>query len=150
MQLDMCDIMEAYRKRISLLRDLSASLEKERNHLTHQDIDGIWSTMEEKQKILESIEENKVHMQSMIGMELSYEDIPVKDRPSFAKLSQTLTALKEEIKIRAHENISFIRETLDFVHEIIGAFAAAGDEQGSYGARKANPRQHGIMYHSEV
>ena len=150
MQLDIGNIMGAYRKRVSLLQDLLASLERERNHLIHQDIDGIWSTMEEKQKILESIEETKVHMRNMAGMELSYKDIPVKDRPSFAELSQTLTALKEEVKIRVCENISFITETLDFFHEIIGAFAAAGNRQGSYGARKANSHQHGIMYHSEV
>ena len=122
MEIDILKIKEIYLKRISLFKDLLNCIDRERDNLINQDINGIWSTMEEKQRILESLEETNGQIQKIDGREPSYRDIPHEERHSIVELTQTLSDLKEEAKVRVGENMSFIKETLDFFHDIIFQF----------------------------
>lgn len=144
------EIKKIYRKRISLFRDLLACIDRERSCLINQDIQGLWSAMEEKQRLLGSIEETKDHVRKTAGREPAFPDIPAKDRQSIAELSHTLLDLREEIKVRVTENISFIQETLDFFHEIISSFTKTDQTAGSYGPVKNKHKENHLIYHSEV
>lgn len=150
METEISEIKKIYRKRISLFRELLTCMDRERDCLMSQDIQGLWSTMKEKQEILGSIEETKGHVRKIAGREPAYLDIPAKDRQSITELSQTLLDLREEIKVRVSENISFIQETLDFFHEIISTLTKTGQMEGSYGPVKNNLRESSLIYHSEV
>ena len=128
MEIDVPEIEDIYRKRISLFRDLLYCMDRERDYLITHDIKGLWSAMEEKQNILGSIEETKSRVRKAVGNEPPYLDIPHKGRHSIVELSQTLLDLREEIKVRAAENIAFIKESLGFFHEIIWAFTKGGQK----------------------
>jgi hypothetical protein len=150
MEIDIPEIKKIYRKRISLFRDLLYCIDRERDYLINQDIKGLWSAMEEKQNILGYIELTKGHVQKIAGGEPAYLDIPAEDRQSVVNLSQTLLDLREEIKVRVTENVSFIKESLDFLHEIISTFTKAGQIEDSYGPAKNHHKESSRIYHSEV
>ncbi len=150
MELDILEIENVYRKRIALFMELLKCIERERDSLIIQDLKGLWSIMEEKQKILESLEATKEQLQEIAGKDLSYKDIPIKDRQSIIGMSQTILDLREEAKARIHENVSFIRETIDFFHEIISICTRTGLNEEPYGPGKKNRRESNLIYHSEV
>jgi len=128
------DIMNIYLKRIFLFQDLLNCLIRERDNLINQDIKGIWSSLEEKQSILTSIEETKHHINGISGKDINFRDIPAEDRDKIMELSRTLIRLKLEIKARVKENVSFINETLEFFHEMISAMTMTeADKCNSYG-----------------
>lgn len=144
-------IENLYRKRISLFRDLLNCIARERDNLINQDTKGIWSTMEEKHKILESIDETREHIEEIKGRVSTYQDIPRGDRQSIIELSRTLASLKVEIKTRVAENISFVKETIHFFHEIISVLTASGRKEVSYGPVKNSRHEStSLIYHSEV
>jgi hypothetical protein len=146
------EIMSIYLKRASLFQDLLKCIEHERENLIHQDIQGIWSSLEEKQPILESIEETKHHIDSISDTKIAYKDMPPEDRDKIMEVSKTLIRLKQEIKTRVRENVSFINETLDFFHEMISTMTMTeSDKCASYGPSgisRRGPRS--LMYQGEV
>jgi len=146
------DIINVYSRRISLFQDLLKCMARERENLINRDIKGIWSSLEEKQSILDSIEETRDPLNVISERERIIHDYRQEDRHKIMELSMTLAGLKQEIRARVAENISFINETLDFFNEIISVMTKAGDESfnpyGPYG----NPRrtQRSMMYQGEV
>ncbi len=150
MEPDMNEIEKTYRKRISLFKDLLDCIDNERDYLINQDINGLWASLDEKAKIVESIRETGDYIKKIAGNEPTYQDIPLKDRSSFRELYRTLSNLREEIKVRVVENVSFISETLDFFHDIVTTLTQTGAGEDSYGPIRNNLREFSHIYHSEV
>ena len=149
MKLEISEIIIIYKQRISLLRELLDCVDRERSHLINRDINSIWSIMEEKNRILESIEKTKEHILQNTDIEIGNRHIPLNERQSIAELSRTLNDLKQEIKVRVRENMLFINETLGFFHDIVSVFATAGRTDNSYGPVKYADKKP-ILYKSEV
>ena len=150
MEPDMTEIEKTYRKRISLFKDLLDCIDNERDFLINQDINGLWTSMDEKTKIMESIRETGDYIKKIAGNEPTYQDIPLKDRSTFRELYRTLSKLREEIKVRVMENVSFISETLDFFHDIASTLTKVGHKEDSYGPTRSSHREFSHIYHSEV
>jgi hypothetical protein len=58
MEKDINRLKNLYLKRVSLYEDLLNCIKRESDNLINQDIQGIWSSLDEKKEILEAIEEN--------------------------------------------------------------------------------------------
>ncbi|MBW2610115.1 MAG: flagellar export chaperone FlgN [Deltaproteobacteria bacterium] len=145
------EIEEIYHRKVSLFRELLDCVVLERDNLINLDIKNLWDVMEEKQKILESIENARDQIKDITGEGSPYHNIPIEDRTVIKELSRTLADLNEEIKIRVRENVSFIEDTLSFFNEIISSFTMAGRPGDSYGpggnSRKGLPN---LIYYNEV
>jgi hypothetical protein len=145
-------IMNNYMKEISLFQDLLNCIIRERDHLINQDVKGIWDSLEEKESILASIEQNRSLMKDMENGDSSSMEITPQDRDRIREHSRALARLKLEIKSRVKENVTFINETLSFFHEMISAMTMSEiDRTNSYGpsgfSRRA-PRS--AIYQGEV
>jgi len=146
------DIMDIYSRRISLFQDLLKCITRERDNLINQDIKGIWSSLAEKQSILDDLEETKLRLNGITERDKIIRDIPQVDRDKIMDLSKTLIRLKQEIQARIAENVSFINETLGFFNELISAMTMnESDRVNSYGPY-GNPRrgQRSLIYQGEV
>jgi hypothetical protein len=146
------DIMNIYSRRISLFQDLLNCIIHERDNLINQDIKGIWSSLAEKQSILDSLEETKQHLDGVTEKDMVSRDIPQEDRDKILELSKILIGLKQEIKTRVKENVSFINETLDFFHELISTMTMTDADKcnsyGPYGRARRGARS--LIYQGEV
>jgi hypothetical protein len=146
------DIMNIYSRRISLFQDLLNCIIHERDNLINQDIKGIWSSLAEKQSILDSLEETKQHLDGVTEKDMVSRDIPQEDRDKILELSKILIGLKQEIKTRVKENVSFINETLDFSHELISTMTMTDADKcnsyGPYGRARRGARS--LIYQGEV
>jgi len=146
------DIMNIYSRRISLFQDLLNCIIHERDNLINQDIKGIWSSLAEKQSILDSLEETKQHLDGVTKKDMVSRDIPQEDRDKILELSKILIGLKQEIKTRVKENVSFINETLDFFHELISTMTMTDADKcnsyGPYGRARRGARS--LIYQGEV
>jgi len=151
MEYNVPEMENMYRIRISHFRDLLNCITRERENLISMDINGIWSIMEEKQVILDSIEKTeKIFADSPDYKTLSHELQP-EDLASIIRLSRTLGKLREEIRVRVEENISFIKETLGFFKDIISVFAMSCRTEGIYGrGTKKRKDSTNMIYHSEA
>ena len=146
------DIMNIYLRKISLFQDLLNCIIRERDNLINQDVKGIWASLEEKQAILKSIEETKNQFNGISERDITGRNFLPDERDEIMELSKTIIRLKEEIKARVKENVSFINETLDFLHGMISALTSTEtDTYGSYspyGNSRRGPRS--LMYQGEV
>jgi hypothetical protein len=144
------EIINIYLKKISLFQDLLSCITRERDNLINQDIKGIWSSLEEKESILESIAETK---HQLAGVSDTDNNISFEDRDKIKELKRTLVRLRLEIKARVKENVSFIAETLDFFHEMISAMTTSEADKcnNSYGP-SGNSRKgaRSLIYQSEA
>jgi hypothetical protein len=152
MEQNATEIMNSYMKEISLFQDLLNCVIRERERLINHDIKGIWDSLEEKETILASIEENKSVMKDASGSDLSSLEIASQDRERIRELSRALITLKLEITSRVRENVSFINETLSFFHEMISAMTmsdiAKSNSYGPSGFARRGPRS--AIYQGEV
>lgn len=131
------EIEEIFKKKIALFGELRDCIALERENLINLDIKSLWAVMEEKHRILESIAVAKDQLTGIIGDEAPYRHVPIQDRPAMMRYCQTLSDLREDIKARVRENILFIRETLDFFHEMVGILTTGGRSGDCYGPFKA-------------
>jgi hypothetical protein len=151
MESNIQEIEAIYYRKISLFRQLIDCIALEKDNLINLDIKNLWSVMEEKQKILGSIEDARDQLKDIRGDNAPFHDIPIKDRQAIMELSQTLIDLKEEIKTRVTENVTFINETLDFFHELFSVFTKADMPEDSYGPLRNNRKgSSNLIYHNEV
>ena len=152
MERNIKEIMNIYSRRISLFQDLLNCIAHERDNLINQDIKGIWSSLAEKQSILDSIEETRHHLNGISEQDLLQGDIPKEDKDKIMELSKTLNRLKQEIRTRVRENISFINEAIDFFHEMISAMTVTETDKynsyGPYGHARRGVRS--LIYQGEV
>jgi len=146
------EIINNYMKEISLFQDLLNCIIRERDRLINQDIKGIWDSLEEKESILASIEQNRSLMKGIANGDSSSMEIAPQNRERIRELSRALTRLKLEIKSRVKENVSFINETLSFFHEMISAMTMSElDKPSSYGPSRFSRRgSRSVIYQGEV
>jgi hypothetical protein len=121
-------------------------LNLERENLIHVNVKGLWSAMEEKKKILASIQETD---QEISGCGPGSE-MEIRSRQAVRTFNQEIRRLKQEIGARVRENVSFIEETLRFFDEIVSIFAGGGGEQYSYEAVPRTKISSSLIYRSEV
>jgi len=152
MQQRVKDIINTYLRKNSLFQELLNCIIRERDNLINQDIKGIWASLEEKQTILESIEETKHYLNGISGRDINFRDIPPDDRDKIMELSRTLIRLRQEIKVRVKENVSFINETLEFFNEMISVMTMnEADKCNSYGPSGISRRGlRSVIYQGEV
>jgi hypothetical protein len=145
------DIMDIYSRRISLFQDLLKCITRERDNLINQDIKGIWASLAEKQSILDDLEETN-RLGGITERDKIIRDIPQEDRDKIMDLSKTLIRLKQEIRARVSENVSFINETLEFFHELISTMTMTeANKCNSYGPYGNSRRSHqSFIYQGEV
>lgn len=122
-------IEDVYGEKVSLLRALLECLNAERENLIHLDVKGLWSLMEEKNKLLFSIQETEKEI-SACNAKISDEKKP--HLREVGENRREIHRLKQEIGARVRENVSFIEETLLFFDEIISVFASGGRAECSY------------------
>jgi hypothetical protein len=113
----------AYRKQVWLFEGLRECLARERENLINLDVKGIWAGLEQKQKILTSIEETAETIQSFDDglLEMGVAEAPHADpkkRSSFRELNRKVADLREEARLRVRENMAFIQDTLSFFEEL--------------------------------
>jgi len=127
-------------KTVSLLRDLQACLERERESLLEVNVPDLWTIMEEKQGILEAIEglgpadgaspDGRGHRGPGDGA------VPN------STLRIEMDRLKEDIRFRARENAEFIRGSLAVFDELISRIAGTGRDDQTYRPSGSAPRAH--------
>jgi len=152
MKKDLKDIKTVFHKKISLFKELLNCVSRERDNLIDLDVKNIWTVMEEKQRIVNAIEEADNELKEMVGTKGNiYKNIPANERPSVMELSKTLSGLREEIRVRLEENVTFIKETLGFFHEIISIFTMGNRSEIAYSPTKsAEHKVQNVIYHNEV
>jgi len=152
MKKDLKDIKTVFHKKISLFKELLNCVSRERDNLIDLDVKNIWTVMEEKQRIVNAIEEADNELKEMVGTKGNiYKNIPANERPSVMELSKTLSGLREEIRVRLEENVTFIKETLGFFHEIISIFTMGNRSEIAYSPTKsAKHKVQNVIYHNEV
>ena len=151
MEKDISILKGLYVKRISLYEDLLGCIKRESDNLISQNLKGIWSSQDEKSKILEAIEENTRCLPGNSGSNTVPVDVPRQDRDAIMQLKRKLMNLKQEISIRVKENISFINETLGFINDIFSVFTNSNSKPDTYGPNlKKRPESASLIYHNEV
>ena len=118
-------------KSVGLLRDLRDCLEKERKCLLEVNVSDLWTVMEEKQGILQAMEDLQPHPEgSRSGDEGGERDAPVS--PPSPALRSEMNHLKEEIRSRSRENVEFIRGSLAVFDELISRIAGVVKDSQTY------------------
>jgi hypothetical protein len=140
-------IKETYQKRIALFGELLKCVEEEKKNLLDLNTHNLWILAQEKQKIRHSIEALK----DPVDDHTSSDDASGLDRQIISNLSTKLSLIKNEIRVRVEENMTFIRESLDCIHDIISIFRTAGRAEESYYPKKTQQKHMpGLMYQNEV
>lgn len=144
-------IEKAYRKEVSLLQDLLECLSLERDHLVDLNLESLWALMEEKKTVLKSIEETREEIQTLIKEKGKVRGTSQEIQRLKVLFSRKIERLKEEIGARVRENVSFIQDTLGFIHEMISIFVTGAQPEPAYGrARKTPNESASLIYHREV
>ena len=136
---------DANRTKVSLMRALVDCLDLEREHLVNLDVKSLWSLMEEKHRILNSIVkvDEEISICTAAGVE--------EERRTGQAFSKDIKRLKREIGARVHENVSFIEETLRFFDEIVSVLASGGRAEYCYEpALKRNRASSSLIFEREV
>lgn len=133
MESDVKRIEVLCRERVHLFQRLLDCVTTEKDGLIELNIKKLWSLMEEKQKIIESLEESRNRINDLIDLDDPYPHIPAGDRKTFMGLFRKIERLKGEIKQRVQENVSIIQESLDFFHDLVSVFFNSGGKENTYG-----------------
>ncbi|RJR30506.1 MAG: hypothetical protein C4576_33320 [Desulfobacteraceae bacterium] len=104
--------------------------------------------MERKKKVLTSIQETE---EEIAGLRAEESEPEINTRSSLKTFHHEVLRLKQEIRARVKENVSFIEETLSFFDEIVSIFAAGGRQDYSYRQllQRQTPAQ-SILFESEA
>jgi hypothetical protein len=144
-------IKKFYQTEISLFKELRNCISAERENLIHLEVKNLWDVMEEKNRILKSIDETKNQFEKIIDMENPYAGVPVEEKKSIHELKNKLGYLKQEIRSLVNENVSFINEALGFISDIVSIFTSSGSSEELYGpARNSRREVPNLIYHNEV
>ncbi len=153
-------------EKILLYQDLLECLKRERDCLAKTDIDGLWEIAEQKQsvvsriesvrgKILSDLSEAAIdHRMDAVSFDLAcvYSLIPGMHAERIKTAYLSLVALKGEIRQRSQENKVFIKESLDFLDELIGIITGANKPKPLYdNGRSLTSKCHtNLVLHREV
>jgi flagellar biosynthesis/type III secretory pathway chaperone len=132
-------ITSGYQKETSLFQDLLACLDLERDNLINLNLENLWTVMEKKQNLLESIEGVQGEIKGLLAQEGAKGAVSPDERHKLTSLSERVLHMKEEVRARVKENVLFIQETLGFFDELIQIFMANGESGRTYhpAAKKA-------------
>lgn len=119
-------IEDANRTKISLMRSLVNCLDLEREHLVNLNVKSLWSLMEEKHRLLNSIVEAENEISN------TCKEAGAESMAAHRRFSPDIQRLKQEIGARVRENVTFIQESLQFFDEIISVFASGGRAEVGY------------------
>jgi hypothetical protein len=123
-------------------------LNLERENLIHLDVRGLWTMVEEKQRLLVCIQETD---EEISRCDAEFADRQEPDSPVLRRLGLEIHSLKREIGRSVRENVSFIEETLPFIDEIISVFTSNARPQCSYESivKRQRPASN-LIFESEV
>jgi hypothetical protein len=127
----------SYERQAAMLEQLKDCLELERESLIQVDVDQLWELMEKKNALMLDIEKAGNAIKCL--MEQCFPGSPESPRanalkywPWFRDLRKQTDLLKEDIRARLKENMSFIQDTLGFFDELIGTILKGGTERLGY------------------
>ena len=144
-------ITEAYQKEIALHQELLECLSRERDHLVDLNLENLWSLMEEKTRILKSIEETRETIKAHRDEQQRTQESSSEVRRIVTSFSGKIDRLKGEIRARVRENVSFIQDTLGFLDEMISIFITGAQPAPVYNpVRKGRHESANLIYHREV
>jgi hypothetical protein len=147
---------KVYQRQVDLYQKLRDCLEVERQKLVGLDVEAIWDLLEQKERIMEEIQETMRWLEPLknegySGSPLKQEMAATKRAPILRDLKRELTILKEDIRLRVRENVAFIRETLGFFDGLVSVFTNRGQKAGFYGPSNASRQENQpIIYSKEV
>jgi hypothetical protein len=151
MEKEIIRLKNLYLKRVSLYEELLGCIKRESENLLNQDIKGIWSSLDEKNEILEAIEENNRSFPDNYSTNPVPVDISKNDKDLLMGFKRKLMDLKQEIGARINENISFINETLTFINDVFYTITNTGKQPDTYGRdMKRRNMISNLIYHNEV
>ncbi len=151
METSLTRIEKAYRKEVTLLQDLLECLGLERDHLVDLNLESLWALMEGKKTVLKSIEETREEIQVLIKAKEKARGTSQEIQHLKVFFSRKIERLKEEIGARVRENVSFIQDTLGFIHEMISILATGVQPEPVYGPARRTPNESAsLIYHREV
>lgn len=130
---------EIQKEQVSLFEDLRDCLALERNSLIRADVSGLWQLLERKQNILDALNENAELIENLKGEVPKGQCQDSQKHRVLKELSRKVVSLKEEIRVRAKENMVFIRESLAVFEELISIFSGS-NQAGSYARLKVSPK----------
>jgi hypothetical protein len=135
--------------RIALFKDLVDCLKREREILTDLNVQNLWAVLEEKQGILHALEALPFREAGSGSQGEHGKADPLRLEAHASAL--TVDRLKEEIRERTRENADFIRDSLQFVDELVALVAGAPSDNGVYGPNGEESRAHRArLYGREV
>lgn len=155
-----------FHEKILLYQDLVECLKRERDCLTKTDIDGLWEIADQKQsavsriesvrgKILSVLSEAAIdHRMDAVSFDLAcvYSLVSGMHAERIKTAYLSLVALKGEIRQRSQENKVFIKESLDFLDELIGIIAGTDKQNAVYDNGRVSRKkdQANLLLHREV
>jgi flagellar biosynthesis/type III secretory pathway chaperone len=120
-----------HEKTVGLLRDLRDCLEKERKCLIEVNVSDLWAVMEEKQGLLQAMEDLRpLPEKTRNGEEGGERDASAP--PPAPALRSEMDHLKEEIRFRSRENAEFIRGSMAVFDELISRIAGVVKDHQTY------------------
>ena len=146
MEKELDTIEKELQTKVLLYKGLVECLKRERQCLIHIDMEQLWHIATEKQalasdihKIRKSLLEHLCDMMPELNMDrkeawLSQVSpyIPTDYLERLKKLNHSLMGLKTETKIRSHENIRIIEDSIGILDEIISVITTAGRSEVTY------------------
>ena len=145
------NIRDLYQREADLHEELLECIKSERENLINLNIDNLWELMESKNRILTTIQEGRDQIKSLLEEAGGKQNVSNREKPLVAELSNKIITLKQEIGARVKENVSFIKESLQFVDDLITIFAMGGKLETSYSPAKRQTRETpGRIYRREV
>jgi len=135
--------------KVVLLKELVDCLQREREILADLHIQDLWTVVEEKQRILQDIEALPPQAtEAGPGKKSAGMGTHLVENPTPA---HTIARLKEEIRERTRENAAFIRDSLQFVDELVALITGDTKENGTYSPNGGQNRAHrSRLYGREV
>ncbi len=153
-------------QKIMAYQELVECLKHEREVLAEADIDSLWEISDKKHsivsrmedlrgKILTALSEAAIdHRMDAVSFDLArvYSLIPSMHAERIKTAYLSLVNLKGEIRQRSQENKIFIKESLDFLDELIGIITGANKPKPLYdNGRSLTSKHHAnVLLHREV
>jgi hypothetical protein len=131
-------------QQIMFYDDLVHYLHKEREALIHIDLDGLWGISEKKEEVCRKLKSIQDEISSLVKPMLAQgshalEDIgglmPGKSRVVFHKLYITLAGLEREVQTLRQENMTFVKDSLRFLDDMISIITGEGNLDRIYNNR---------------
>ena len=138
-----------YHKKIDLMEALLHCVTQERENLIHLNVESLWGLMEEKDRIMRSLEETQQEIDK--GAEGQEKPTRFGAREIHGEEAGKMASLKEEIFARVKENVSFVEETLGFIDDVVASLASGKSDDQTYRPLSRAPKEPSPMiYHREV